>query len=286
MSLALLYPPGKNKTNQQQQQTPKHLKPVSFEKRGERKKGKEESKKKSLKYFSNPSSDVSPNFCTLEPWLTSLPNTWKYKLLIGWTDFHTRFPCPQPEWTCKCSNYLPEDQAKEQTKMPSSRWSHWTQWPFWNKTPRSLSETLVAGIKPATIGKKKKPVAKLAQKWTGQESRYSKVPGMMQQEGRWWAVLWIDLCFLGLLQHGLDRPYGLALTLPSLHALRAAALAMAGFHFLLFLALGILNTGWFNIIIQRIRWEPSGRSTNVNLEGYFRITFTHRALRSHGRTGY
>ena len=59
--------------------------------------------------------------------------------------------------------------------------------------------------------------------------------------------------FLGLLKQGLDRPYGLALTLASLHALGAAALAVAGFHFLFFLALGVLITGRFDIIIQSIR---------------------------------
>lgn len=72
-------------------------------------------------------------------------------------------------------------------------------------------------------------------------------------KGRGRAGLRVDLYFLGLWQQGRDRPYGLALTLTSLHALGAAALAVAGFHFLLFLALGVLITGWFNIIIQSFR---------------------------------
>ena len=127
---------------------------------------------------------------------------------------------------------------------------HSPMWLFWNKFLGSLLETVATGIKPATAERS------LWQKLVEERVRERGLRGYCDERDRkqrWWAVLWVDLYFLGLLQQGLDRPYGLALTLASLHALRAAALAVAGFHFLLFLALGVLITGRFNIIIQNIR---------------------------------
>lgn len=61
----------------------------------------------------------------------------------------------------------------------------------------------------------------------------------MQGERR--LLLKVDLYSSGLLQQGLDGPYGLFLTLKSSHALITAALAVAGFHVSLFLALGALD---------------------------------------------
>lgn len=99
---------------------------------------------------------------------------------------------------------------------------------------------------------RKKPVEKVPGRKSGEGGR-GRYSDKHTRKGRGWARLRVDLYFLGLWQQGRDRPYGLALTLTSLHALGAAALAVAGFHFLLFLALGVLITGWFNIIIQSFR---------------------------------
>lgn len=59
-----------------------------------------------------------------------------------------------------------------------------------------------------------------------------------KQEGR--LLMQVALHSSGLLRWGCDGPYGLVLTLKSSYAFPTAALAVAGFHSLLFLALG----GW------------------------------------------
>lgn len=59
-----------------------------------------------------------------------------------------------------------------------------------------------------------------------------------KQEGR--SLMQVALHSSGLLHWGCDGPYGLVLTLKSSYAFPTAALAVAGFHSLLFLALG----GW------------------------------------------
>lgn len=144
-----------------------------------------------------------------------------------------------------------------------------------------MLEMVTAGTQPATAERHRGKLSGI-RAWRREAQR---VQWWAQEDTEMRAILWVDLCFLGLLQQGLDRPYGLALTLTSLHALRAAALTVAGFPFLLLLALGVLITEWFNIIIQSIRWKPSGRANNFNLEGYLKIIFIHCVLCSHGKIG-
>lgn len=92
----------------------------------------------------------------------------------------------------------------------------------------------------------------------------------------------VDLYFLGYGSRAVIRPYGLACDLTSLHALWGSSPCCGWLPLLVILALGVLITGWFNIIIQSSDRNHL-KGNQLNLWGLLEITFIHRALCSHGK---
>ena len=162
--------------------------------------------------------------------------------------FHSRFPC-QGGWglTVHMTCFHVRLMVHPWICNPGALSAHMA---VLSHTPEEFARS--CGCWNRSSDCRKMPVEKVPGRKSG-EGELGRHSDKYTMKGRGRAGLRVDLYFLGLWQQGRERPYGLALTLTSLHALGAAALAVAGFHFLLFLALGVLITGWFNIIIQSFR---------------------------------